>query len=136
MSQCTELEELEAVLATQELLAFESVDISECLGDEFDKSVCLQKPATLNEIEQKERDRNPTRRSTAWSINVYRVWDEYRNTQIETVRDEYRSVPVNLGTTPVEEVNCWFTRFILEVMRGDVKSYLNPRSIYSLVCSI
>ena len=38
MSQYTEHEELEAVLATQELLAFESVDKSECLGDEFDKS--------------------------------------------------------------------------------------------------
>ena len=38
MSQYAELEELEAVLATQELLAFESVDISECLGDEFVKS--------------------------------------------------------------------------------------------------
>ena len=32
MNQCAELEELEAVLATQELLAFESVEISECLG--------------------------------------------------------------------------------------------------------
>ena len=41
MSQYTELEELEAVLATQELLAFESVDISKCLGNEFDKSALL-----------------------------------------------------------------------------------------------
>ena len=55
-SQCTELEEPETVLATQELLAFESVDISECLGDKFDKSACFQKPSTVNEIEQKERD--------------------------------------------------------------------------------
>ena len=55
MSQCKELEELEAVLATQELLAFGSVDIPE--GDEFDKSACFQKPAIVNEIEQRERDR-------------------------------------------------------------------------------
>ena len=40
------------------------------------------------------------RQGTAWSVNVYRAWDEYRNTQIETVGDEYRSVPVDLGTTP------------------------------------
>ena len=40
-STCTELEELEAVLATQELLAFESVDISKCLGNEFDKRALL-----------------------------------------------------------------------------------------------
>ena len=31
-SQCTELEELEAFLATQELLAFENVDISSAWG--------------------------------------------------------------------------------------------------------
>ena len=43
MSQYAELEELEVVLATQELLASENVDISECLGDEFDKSA-LSKP--------------------------------------------------------------------------------------------
>ena len=71
MSQCAALKELKAVLETQELLAFESVDISECLEDEFDKSACFQKPTTVNEIEQKERDRIPTRQGTVWSINVY-----------------------------------------------------------------
>ena len=58
MSQYTELEELEAVLATQELFAFDSVDVFECLGDEFDKSARFRKPTTVNEIEQRERDRN------------------------------------------------------------------------------
>ena len=84
MSQYTELEELEAVLATQELLAFETVDISECLGDESDNSARSQKPTTVNEIEQR-RDRIPkkTRQSTAWSVNVYRAWAEYRNTQLK-----------------------------------------------------
>ena len=53
---------------TQELLAFESVDISEYLGDECDKSACFQNPTTVNEIDQRERDRIPkkTRQSTAW----------------------------------------------------------------------
>ena len=76
MSQKTELEELEAVLATQELLLFESIDISECLGNEFDKSARFQKATTVNEIEQSERYRIPkkTRQSTAWSVNVYRAW--------------------------------------------------------------
>ena len=104
MSRCTDLKEPEAVLATQELLVYESVDISDCLGGKFDKSACLQKPTTVNEIEQRERDRIQTRQSTAWSVNVYRVWDEYRSSQIETLGDKYRSVPVDLGTTPVEDV--------------------------------
>ena len=102
MSQYTELKELETVLATQELLAFGSVDISDCSGDEFDKSARFQKPTTVNEIEQRVRDRIPkkTRESTAWSVNVYQAWAEYRNTQIETLGDEYRSVPVYLGPHP------------------------------------
>ena len=129
MSHSTELEKLEAVLATQELLAFESVNISECLGVEFDKNACFQKPATLNKIEQK------IKRQYSNSTNVYRVCDEYRNTHIETLRDEYRPIPVDLGTNPVEEVNYWLKRFILEVLRGYGKPYPYPRSIYSLVCS-
>ena len=82
---------------------FESVDISECLGDEFDKSARFQKPTTVNGTEQRERDRIPkkTRQSTAWSENVYRAWAEHRNTQTETLGDEYRSVPIDLSTTPV-----------------------------------
>ena len=58
MSQYSELEELKAVFATQDLLVFESVEsVSERLGDEFDKGACFQKPTTVNEIEQRERDR-------------------------------------------------------------------------------
>ena len=58
MSQYSELEELKAVFATQYLLVFESVEgVSERLGDEFDKGACFQKPTTVNEIEQRERDR-------------------------------------------------------------------------------
>ena len=55
MSQYSELEELKAVFATRDLLVFESVDISERLGEEFDKGACFQKPTTVNEIEQRER---------------------------------------------------------------------------------
>ena len=73
---------LKAVLATQELPALESVDISEYLGDEFNESAHFQKPTTMNEIERRERDRIPkkTRQSTAWSLNGYRTLVEYRNT--------------------------------------------------------
>ena len=44
---------------------------------------------------------------------------------------EYRSVPADLGTTPVEELNYWLKRFILEVMRGDGKPY-PANSLYSI----
>lgn len=51
-------------------------------GDEFNESAHFQKPTTMNEIEQSERDRIPkkTRQSSAWSVNVYRTLVEYRNT--------------------------------------------------------
>ena len=119
---------------TQELLAFESVDIFECFGDEFDKSACFQNPSTANEVEQRERDRlipKKTRQSTAWSVNVYLAWAEYRNTQIESLGNEYRSIQVDLAITPVEEVNYRLTRFILEVMSGDGKPY-RANSLYAI----
>ena len=53
--QYRELEELEAVLASQELLAFEGIDISEHLREEFDKRARFQKPTTVNEIKRRER---------------------------------------------------------------------------------
>ena len=64
MSQFTELEELEAFVATQDLLAFESENIrkdfiSEYLGDESDQRTRFEKPTTVNEIEQRERERIP-----------------------------------------------------------------------------
>ena len=51
----TELEELEAVLVTQALLAVESVDTPELLGDEFDKNARFQKPTIVNKTEQRDR---------------------------------------------------------------------------------
>ena len=95
MSQYTELEERKAVLATQELLAFESVDISEFFGDEFDKSERFQKPTTVNIIEQRERERIPkkTRQSTAWSVNVYRAW---LNTEIHKLK------PLEMSISPFQ----------------------------------
>ena len=64
MSQFTELEELEAFVATQDLLAFESENIrkdfiSEYLGDESDQRTSFEKSTTVNEIEQRERERIP-----------------------------------------------------------------------------
>ena len=54
MSQHKKLEDLEAVLATQDLLAFEGTDISEYIGDKCDEISRFQKPSTTNEIEPRE----------------------------------------------------------------------------------
>ena len=127
MSQYTELEELEAVIATQDLIAFENAaNISEYLEDKpDDKSSWFKKPVTTNEIEQREKDPIPkkTQQSTAWSVNVYRAWATHRNDQIDTLQDDYPSVPVDFKTSTVEEINYWMTRFILELMRSDGKPY-------------
>ena len=119
MSQFTKLEELEAFVATQDLLAFESENIrkdfiSEYLGDESDQRTRFEKPTTVNEIEQRERERIPlkTRQNASWSVNVYQAWAEHRNSQIETLQDEYTSVPFNFQAVTVEEIHYWLTRFI------------------------
>ena len=84
MSQFIELEELEAFVATQDLLAFESENIRkdfiyEYLGDESDQRTKFEKPTTVSEIEQRERERIPlkTRQSTSWSANVYQAWADH-----------------------------------------------------------
>ena len=102
--------------ATQDLLALESENIrkdlnSEYLGDESDQRTTFENPTTVNEMEQRERERIPlkTRQSTLWSVNVYQAWAEHRNNQIETLQDEYTSVPFNLQAATVKEINYWLT---------------------------
>ena len=62
-------EDLEAFVATQDLLAFESENIredliSEYLGDESDQRTRFEKPITVNEIKLAKRKReNPTENS-------------------------------------------------------------------------
>mgnify|MGYP000409298633 FL=1 len=85
----TELEKPEAIFASQELLAFESVDISTCLGDEFDKSVRFRKPTTVNEIEQRERD-NSKENSTKYRVVGKRPSSLNTETyKFETLGQEY-----------------------------------------------
>ena len=129
---------LRPFVATQDLLAFESENIrkdfiSKNLGDESDQRTRFEKPTAVNEIKPRERERIPlkTRQSTSWSVNVYQAWAEHRNSQIEILRDEYTSVPLNFQATTVEEVNCWLTRYILEVMRAGGKPY-PVNSLYSI----
>ena len=125
-------------VATQDLLAFESENIrkdfiSEYLGDESDQRTSFEKSTTVNEIEQRERERIPlkTWQSTSWSVNVYQAWAEHRNSQIETLQDEYMSVPLNFQVATVEEINYWLTRFILEVMKADGNPY-PANSLFSI----
>ena len=40
-----------------------------------------------------------------------------------TLEDKFRSVPVDFERTSVEKVSYWLTRFIMEVMGSDGKSY-------------
>ena len=79
MSQFTELEELEAFVATQDLLAFESENIredfiSEYLGDESDQRTRFEKPITVNEIKLAKRKReNPTENSAKYIVVSQRL---------------------------------------------------------------
>ena len=99
--------------------------MSEYLGDESDQRTRFEKPTAMNKIEQRERERIPlkTRQSASLSVNVYQAWADHRNSQIETIQDEYTSVHYNFQATTVEEINYWLTRFTLEGIRSDGKPY-------------
>ena len=100
MNRLSQLEQLEVVVATQDLLLSESVDISKYLEDEGKKTRRFEKPVTDEQIRRRERN-------TAWAVNVYRAWAERRNSQIGTVGDKYSSVPLDFVTTSVKEINYW-----------------------------
>ena len=70
--------ELEAFVATQDLLAFESENIrkdfiSEYLGDESDQRTRFEKPTTVNEIEQRERERIPLKTRQSYIVVCQRL---------------------------------------------------------------
>ena len=85
MNQYTELEELKAILATQELLTFEGTGISEFLGNDFNKTTRFQKPTIVNKIEQREGGRIPKKKtpdgetilSFSYTQNLLRILFSY-----------------------------------------------------------
>ena len=87
--ELSQLLQLEIIVATQDLLLSESVDISKYLEDEGREILRFEKPATDERIRQRERNRIPkkTRQNTAWAVNVCRAWAEHRNSQIGTLGD-------------------------------------------------
>ena len=87
--ELSELEQLEIIVATQDLLLSESVDISKYLEDEGREILRFEKPATDERIRQRKRNRTTkkTRQNTAWAVNVCRAWAEHRNSQIGTLGD-------------------------------------------------
>ena len=124
MEGLSQLEKLEVAVATQDLLRSELLDIEKYLSEDKGDGR-FEKPTTSDEIRRRGKESIPlkTKRNTAWAVNVYRSWAEYRNNQIETVDDEYSSVPLSFETMTVKEVDFWLTRFILEARRVDGKPY-------------
>ena len=136
MEGLSQLEKLEVAVATQDLLRSESLDIEKYLSEDKGDSR-FEKPTTSEEIWRREKERIPvkTKRNTAWAVNVYRSWAEHRNNQIETLDDEYSSVPVSFDMMTVKEVDFWLTRFILEARRVDGKPY-PANTLYSIATGL
>ena len=136
-SQFTEAEELEAISATQDLIAVgEEIDMAEYLkGEEDDKR--LQHLVTEVEIEKREKEQIPkkTCEITGWAVNCYWAWARSRNRKIDVFKEQYPFVPCELSKTGPDEVNYWLTRFILEIM----KAYGTPypaNSLYNIACGL
>ena len=62
-------------------------------------------------------------------VNMYQASAGQRNKKIETLVDEYSSVPLSLQTTNVKVADYWLTRFILEARRRNGKPY--PANTYT-----
>ena len=73
MNKLTDAEELEAILATQDLLRFDKeVNFDDYLQDK-ESDNRFKHVVTEDEIEKRERERIPkkTRESTRWAVNCY-----------------------------------------------------------------
>ena len=72
---------------------------------------------------QKEKKKNPkkeARKNTEWAVKLFQAWARHWNSQIFTLGEDYPSVPVDLKSISVREVNCWLTGFIVEGVKTDV----------------
>ena len=95
MDELSDGEQLECVVATEDLLHSGAFDISSYLSGS-EPHGRFEEPVTTAEISKRENARIPekTRKNTVWAVNVYRAWAEYRSTRIETLQEEYPSVPL------------------------------------------
>ena len=137
MSRFTEAEELEGILATQDLVAAgEEIDIPEYLKDEEDNKR-LQHLVTEVEIEKREKEQIPknSRESTGWTVNCYWAWARSHNRKIDVSKEKYPFVPCELNKTSQDEVNYWLTKFILEIMRADGMLY-PANSLNNIACGL
>ena len=73
MNRLSQLEQLEVVVATQDLLLSESVDISKYLEDEGKKTRRFEKPVITEQIRRKERNRIPKKTRTKYGLGCKRV---------------------------------------------------------------
>ena len=136
-SQFTEAEELEAISATQDLVAVgEEIDMVEYLkGEEDDKR--LQHFVTEVEKQKREKEQIPkkTCESTGWAVNCYWAWARSHNRKIDVFKEQYPFVPCELSKTGPDEVNYWLARFILEIMKADGTPY-PANSLYNISCGL
>ena len=97
MSQFPELEELEAFVATQELLAFESENIrkdliSEYLGYESEQRTRFEMPTTVNEVEQRE-----TKIESHWKLDkVHRGQSTFTKPGLKTTIVKLKPYKMNM----------------------------------------
>lgn len=144
MSEAPDSYELEATLAFEDLIRAENDEVEailacECLlEDENNETERFETLVTQNDIDQRAKERVPkkTQESTMWAFNIYKAWAKFRNSQLQTLSEEYPFAPVEeLKTASKKEINFWLTRFILEINKGDGTPY-PANSLYLIACGL
>jgi len=64
-----------------------------------------------------------TRLVNSWAKNIWTQWANSQNCHLETSEDPHCLVPLDISRTPLNELDYWLSRFIIEVRRTDGKPY-------------
>ena len=118
------------ILPTQDLFKIES---NQAVNRRF-STVDVVTEADLSR-RREERVPRSTRKQNSWGMSVYEGWAVWRNTQLQTMLNDNGTVPLNLTTTSLVDLDYWFSRFIIECRRKDGKPY-PPSTLYNIASSI
>lgn len=142
MTKVSDCDELKAMLASDDLINAEDAEVETILGVwssfqrwEWRKRKISKSCHVKGYWAKSKRKKKKTQETTKWVFNIYKAWARFRNTQLQTLSEEYPFVPVDeLKTASPKEIDFWLTCFILEGNKGYWMPY-PANSLYMIACS-
>ena len=133
----------EGIFEAQNFDAFTTKCVGLASVREFNKPLKYRRPGHSRKIslvvdkqlENIKETRIPknTKSNTNWVVGVWHDWARERNVRIKELGFNDILVRPNVVKTTVEELRCWFAKFVVEVhKKGDKGEHYPPTTLYQL----